>query len=84
MLNQNFENNLDYRYKEGFGTDNFSDGINLLRDPAHAEILNVEMPLQKWNHFTTWLFKWSDQIDRSVCLSSILTKDYFSYSHVGM
>lgn len=38
-----FENGLDYRYKEGFGTANFSDGINLLRDSADGKIPDVEM-----------------------------------------
>lgn len=38
-----FENGLDYRYKEGFGTANFSDGINLLRDSAEGKIPDVEM-----------------------------------------
>jgi site-specific DNA recombinase len=38
-----FENGLSYRYKEGFGTANFSDGINLLRDSADGKIPDVEM-----------------------------------------
>lgn len=38
-----FENGLQFRYKQGFGTANFSDGINLLRDSANGKIPNVEM-----------------------------------------
>ena len=44
----------------------------------------VEMLGKKWNQFTTWLFKWNDELDRSVYLSNILSKSNYNYSHMGM
>jgi len=46
--------------------------------------IDVEMLGKKWNHFITWLFKWNDELDRSVYLSSILSKTNYNYSHMGM
>lgn len=39
---------------------------------------------KKWNHFITWLFKWNNEIDRSVYLSKLLSKNNYNYSHMGM
>lgn len=38
-----FDNGLNYDYFEGFGTANFSESINLLRNPESSEFRDVEM-----------------------------------------
>lgn len=48
-------------------------------------LLIVEMLGKKWNQFITWLFKWNDELDRSVYLSNILIKNNLtSFSHGGL